>query len=1376
MNTTESDHNITEIQTLVRLLKRISGFHLIFVQCDWNAVRAEYLPLIQQKCDRHQVIVQEVKLTKTIPDLLAIPQEQDYSKTTYPLFLYGLEKSILTKQGGEITPFVERLNMGRDLLPEAFPYPVVIWLPTPALRSIATDAPDTWSWRKHTCQLQLTPDLLTKITDQFVELALNSVQKKSFLENETLSVSDAITETLLRPIEQEFCQKRDEEFVMQLIDITKAALGEFEEFVGSQKYIIQCKTFQIYLENLCGRSETVTESYPLPFAFPLIARMKELLVGGLNALNIEQEQQGYFWRPFNQACLRTFGQERWTHLFESDASEIFCEEEALYLQQLIDQPQFSLQPNEPPLKDIYVQETAYWLPYGKWDAFDDIEENEPIDDLDRVIDEYFKELWIIGDYLHNSLIQRFVELQQQKKMLNQKLSELAEQKTQLKNSSGQQGNLENWIIRYTNSLQEVEQKLKDLKPKLSLSSKAPQDSRALPQEIEENLKELQEQWAMLTQRLSRLENEKILSTQLDEQFQLDQQITKTHGEIQIVEHELTGLVSQLPSTQRVYSRYTENKNRHKILFLSAHYGVGKSTFLCIYAAQKAVNYLKAGEEEKIYIHDFEEYLLSFTLRQDITNFLTTLPNIYDLKMRQKLIKYAKLDRKLRSLIIVEASPLRFVRELMETFRRYGNLSDGRSPLEAILKAAKNFVGIDRREHCDSLINMLHVEDQQLSGEQRISSKLYQKVSDFLCSLPNIYNFIAQQAFLYSAGLDYNLISRIGVGEKPEQFMPKLVSMLRRYGKLKDGRDALEAVLKAAKENVGMEKQAYCDTLLQALRTISHVEAYRSEDATDRMFPLFIELKHFAGQDFNIEAYLSNVEKITLDPSRSYLFLLDALDESGPPAESHYNQIIGDCINLLDKYKGSQVIITSRPVLGPTGAVSQKIKTLNGKFLFLSGFDEEAINEYLGCMKQFDHHLPSELSYTILHDYLLRHEEDLKKPLFVNMLVQLFRNDIFSIKELKERNQQLTHTELYLHFLNDLSVRAKRETTEDRSKYQTYRYFLRKFAAKRQLNELDPFLQEKGIHLDSMIHYLKDSDKYLYHQIEQDKFHLISHFGKHGDYLEFIHLSFREYLVAEYLLEILLLNTRRNLSQKQELYLGYVSDETIDFFEGLINEFRGYIEKQEDKEKARLFNDFLHSVQIGCEEGLERYFDTEVNPVKLRRLEDLKNDLWEKTLQWAQDETLYLAGKQDEKTILGQPIQSSVIHASETHTYCERWFCVIFLQVWGQFQKEIPIKWDVLLRESMTSAMLNRRILRYCQNANLTKAHLKRLDLSNANFTGANFQEADLREVNLSGAILTDVNFSKTILGETKISTKWKPYFEEHAQEWEIDLGGITWVD
>ncbi len=106
-----------------------------------------------------------------------------------------------------------------------------------------------------------------------------------------------------------------------------------------------------------------------------------------------------------------------------------------------------------------------------------------------------------------------------------------------------------------------------------------------------------------------------------------------------------------------------------------------------------------------------------------------------------------------------------------------------------------------------------------SEKPQLPVTLQNKIIEFLASVPGIHDSSAQQAFIYSAGLDTQLQRQISFGGAPAQFFKLLVQIAWDYGKLRDGRDALEAVLETTKGSVGGDRRRYCDSLIEKLRAI-----------------------------------------------------------------------------------------------------------------------------------------------------------------------------------------------------------------------------------------------------------------------------------------------------------------------------------------------------------------------------------------------------------------------------------------------------------------------------------------------------------------------------------------------------------------------------
>lgn len=98
--------------------------------------------------------------------------------------------------------------------------------------------------------------------------------------------------------------------------------------------------------------------------------------------------------------------------------------------------------------------------------------------------------------------------------------------------------------------------------------------------------------------------------------------------------------------------------------------------------------------------------------------------------------------------------------------------------------------------------------------------LQNKIIEFLKSLPNIDDTKKRQAFIYSANLDQELQSQLSFDEPAAQFVPVLVTILLRYGRLHDGRNALEAVLEATKNFIGSDRRIEeCEPLIEELNAL-----------------------------------------------------------------------------------------------------------------------------------------------------------------------------------------------------------------------------------------------------------------------------------------------------------------------------------------------------------------------------------------------------------------------------------------------------------------------------------------------------------------------------------------------------------------------------
>ncbi len=110
--------------------------------------------------------------------------------------------------------------------------------------------------------------------------------------------------------------------------------------------------------------------------------------------------------------------------------------------------------------------------------------------------------------------------------------------------------------------------------------------------------------------------------------------------------------------------------------------------------------------------------------------------------------------------------------------------------------------------------------------------LRNRIIDFLAFLPNIHDSNAQQALIYQAGVDFQLHTQLSFGKPTAQFVPNLVATLTTFGKLDDGRNALEAVLAAAQNQVGADRRAECERIIGELQILYK----QTEGKPETLFP------------------------------------------------------------------------------------------------------------------------------------------------------------------------------------------------------------------------------------------------------------------------------------------------------------------------------------------------------------------------------------------------------------------------------------------------------------------------------------------------------------------------------------------------------------
>ncbi len=98
----------------------------------------------------------------------------------------------------------------------------------------------------------------------------------------------------------------------------------------------------------------------------------------------------------------------------------------------------------------------------------------------------------------------------------------------------------------------------------------------------------------------------------------------------------------------------------------------------------------------------------------------------------------------------------------------------------------------------------------------LSVQLRRQIIHFFMSFPNIHDPNTPRALIQGANLDPQLLSQISFTGAPGQFFQLLLPTLLQYGKLRDGRPALQAVLEASRDFLGPDGVQACHHLIREL--------------------------------------------------------------------------------------------------------------------------------------------------------------------------------------------------------------------------------------------------------------------------------------------------------------------------------------------------------------------------------------------------------------------------------------------------------------------------------------------------------------------------------------------------------------------------------
>ncbi len=114
--------------------------------------------------------------------------------------------------------------------------------------------------------------------------------------------------------------------------------------------------------------------------------------------------------------------------------------------------------------------------------------------------------------------------------------------------------------------------------------------------------------------------------------------------------------------------------------------------------------------------------LPVSLQKRIIDYLISMPNMHDSDSQRALIYHAGLDQQLQTQIPFGKPPAQFVPLLVLLLKDYGKIHEGHHALEVVLESTKSYVGQDKQDICDNLLQELsNIKEEK---ETLISKSLF----------------------------------------------------------------------------------------------------------------------------------------------------------------------------------------------------------------------------------------------------------------------------------------------------------------------------------------------------------------------------------------------------------------------------------------------------------------------------------------------------------------------------------------------------------------------------------------------------------------------------------------------------------------------------
>jgi uncharacterized protein YjbI with pentapeptide repeats len=476
------------------------------------------------------------------------------------------------------------------------------------------------------------------------------------------------------------------------------------------------------------------------------------------------------------------------------------------------------------------------------------------------------------------------------------------------------------------------------------------------------------------------------------------------------------------------------------------------------------------------------------------------------------------------------------------------------------------------------------------------------------------------------------------------------------------------------------------------------------ESDDGYLPIFSSLKLKLRNVYNSEnldfvlsnvvapRYISKVTKI--------LLILDGLDEYGESLSGLQNRLD----SLRESYPEMKVIITTRMNAGYPRELGLT------KFIKLLPFTESQID-------RFFRKYGADLTFKELEGFGLKEEESVK-PLFCWMMGFIAVSKGTKLEANDSQDPHVRRSLIYRQFIHSI-LRGKFRDEAQQSfndfvtKYVGEKKILRKISALRQKHrgELTEDVLWSEMPAFNISSWEKDIDPIL-----------TSYFTQRTDGLkymvDFIHESFKEYLLAEYYLESIIEN------KVHRLYVGNPSSETIEFLDGLLQLFKENRASTGLDEDDQLFlKSFMHY------DG-EKRIDFVSYTSLCTKLTEFAQDLLYNQIFVASQNTSSI----EELWTIFDPGEESRFH------WFHRWMAIIILNRLG-----IEIDRQDFHEMARSSSWHIPASMKYLRGIDLSGANLDNTDFSEAILVRSNLSRTSLIGTRLDSVHLSNARLNESIL-------------------------------